>query len=81
MVSADPETLDQYVQRRLQESQDVMTLKSREEIDLANQVISTAEQRHGARSRERRAGRRSETRPHHVSDARRVATSVSRTGE
>ena len=51
VVPADHEARGQRMQRRLQESQDVMTRNSREEIGLANQVTSTVEQGHGARSR------------------------------
>ena len=50
-LPADHEAPGQQMQRRLQESQDVMTRNSREEIGLANQVTSTAEHDHGARSR------------------------------
>ena len=53
--AVDHEAPSQHVQRRLQESQDIMMRNSREEIGLANQMTSTAEHGHGARSRERRA--------------------------
>ena len=84
MVPADHEALGQHMQRRLQETQHVATRNSREEIGLANQVTSTTEHGHGARSRERHADvglKPLETRPHLVSGARRVAGRVPRTGE
>ena len=84
VVPADHEAPGQHMQRRLQESQDVATRNRREEIGLANQVTSTAEHGHGARSRERHTDvglKPFETRPHHVSGARRVAAPVPRTGE
>ena len=49
---ADHEAPGQHMQRRLQESQDVATRNSREKIRLANQVTSSAEHGHGARSLE-----------------------------
>ena len=84
MVPADHESPGQHMQRRLRESQDVATRNSREENSLANQLTSTAEHGHGARSWERHAdvGLESfEARGHHVSGARRVAAPVPRTGE
>ena len=84
VVPADHEARGRRMQRRLHESQDVATRNSREEIGLANQVTSTEEHGHGARSRERHADvglKPLETRPHHVSVARRVAAPVPRTGE